>query len=89
MNRRRAADEPVRRHSGLPPEVFNRFVQAVPMQAAAERYGLNPDRRGKTLQPASPTLAERFVRLAEQWFPDAYIFVLLSVVIVAAAAMFL
>lgn len=46
MNRRRAANEPVRRHSGLPPEVFNRIVQAVPMQAAAERYGLNPDRRG-------------------------------------------
>lgn len=46
MNRRRAADEPVRRHTGLPPEVFNRIVQSVSMQAAAERYGLNPDRRG-------------------------------------------
>ncbi|WP_374546556.1 short-chain fatty acid transporter [Rhodoblastus sp.] len=31
-------------------------------------------------------MAERFVRLAEQWFPDAYVFVLLSVVLVAATA---
>lgn len=46
MNRRRAADEPVHRRTGLPPEVFERIVQAVPMQAAAERYGLRPDRRG-------------------------------------------
>lgn len=46
MNRRRAADEPVRRHTGLPPELFERIVQSVSMQAAAERYGLNPDRRG-------------------------------------------
>ena len=46
MNRRHAADEPVHHHNGLPPEVFDRIVQAVPMQAAAERYGLNPDRRG-------------------------------------------
>lgn len=46
MNRRRAANEPVRRHSGLPPEVFARLTEAIPMQAAAERYGLHPDRRG-------------------------------------------
>lgn len=46
MNRHRAADEPVRRHSGLPPEVFDRIVQAIPMQATAERYGLHPDRHG-------------------------------------------
>ena len=45
MNRRRAATEPVRR-TGLPPELFSRIVQAVPMQAAAERYGLNPNPHG-------------------------------------------
>lgn len=46
MNRRRAANEPVRRCMGLPPELFGRIVQAVPMQAAAERYGLNPNSHG-------------------------------------------
>ncbi len=45
MNRRRAATEPVRR-TGLPPELFSRIVQAVPMQAAAERYGLNHNPHG-------------------------------------------
>lgn len=45
MNRRRAATEPVRR-TGLPPELFSRIVQAVPMQAAAERYGLSPNPHG-------------------------------------------
>ena len=45
MNRRRAATEPVRR-TGLPPELFSRIVQAVPMQAAAERYGLSPNSHG-------------------------------------------
>ena len=46
MNRRRAANEPVRRYNGLPPEIFARLTEAIPMQAAAERYGLHPDRRG-------------------------------------------
>lgn len=46
MNRRRAANEPVRRCMGLPPELFSRIVQAVPMQAAAERYGLSPNSHG-------------------------------------------
>lgn len=38
MNRRRA--------EGLPPNIFARIVAAVPMEEAAERYGLAPDRRG-------------------------------------------
>lgn len=46
MNRGRAPGESVRKHQGLPPEVFARLAEAIPMQVAAERYGLNPDRRG-------------------------------------------
>ena len=45
MNRRHAPGERVP-HTGLPLEVFARIVEAVPMQAAAERYGLHPDRHG-------------------------------------------
>lgn len=47
MNRRRAAQP----HKGLPPDVFARIVEAVPMQAAAERYGLRPDRHGMCCCP--------------------------------------
>lgn len=35
-----------RRTEGLPPDIFARIVAAVPMEEAAERYGLAPDRRG-------------------------------------------
>lgn len=43
MNRRRAPSE---RPPGLPPDVFARIVERVPMAEAAVRYGLHPDRRG-------------------------------------------
>lgn len=42
MNRRRAAQP----HKGLPPDIFARIVDAVPMREAAERYGIQPDRHG-------------------------------------------
>ena len=48
MNRRRVPGEQPRqpKHQGLPADVFGNIVQAVPMQAAAERYGLAPNKNG-------------------------------------------
>lgn len=48
MNRRREAEvQPRKRtHHGLPPDVFEHIVQTVTMQAAADRYGLVPNKHG-------------------------------------------
>ena len=43
MYRRRTPSE---RPPGLPPDVFARIAERVPMAQAAVRYGLSPDRRG-------------------------------------------
>lgn len=48
MNRRRAPSE---QHRGLPPEVFARIVERVPMTEAAARYGLTLNLHGTCCCP--------------------------------------
>ena len=48
LNRRHAPSE---QHRGLPPEVFTRIVERVPMTDAAARYGLILDRHGTCCCP--------------------------------------
>ena len=48
MNRRRAPSE---QHRGLPPEVFARIVERVPMTEAASRYGLTLNRHSTCCCP--------------------------------------
>ena len=48
MNRRRSPSE---QHRGLPPDVFSRIVERVPMTEAAARYGLKLGRNGTCCCP--------------------------------------